>query len=253
MNNHHEIVRAHENIDGFLKHRSEWNEDVASQIAEKEGLNLSRKHWDVIHFIRTEFYANNGILPLEDDIKDCMTKEWNSQVTDLDLTTLFPGGSSTQGAKIAGCITMTTVKDLISIKGTTVWSIKPDQTVVDALRILSEKNIGALMVVDNEKLVGVMSERDFTRDVVLSDKHIEETRVIEIMSNDVVSVSLGDTLDQCMELMIDRGFRHLPVLDNDKLAGVISMPDLVRVIVEQQQSAIARLQDNDRGRTMASN
>ena len=242
MNNHHEIVRVQENIDGFLKHRSEWNENVASQIAEKEGLNLSAKHWDVIHFIRTEFYANNGVLPREDDIKDCMTKEWNSAVTDFDLSKLFPGGSSRQGAKIAGCITMTTVKDLLAIKGASVWSVKPDHTVIEALRILSEKNIGALMVVENEKLVGVMSERDFTRDVVLSDKHINETRVIEIMSDNVVSVSPDDTLDQCMGLMIDRGFRHLPVLDSDKLAGVISMPDLVRVIVEQQQAAIARLQ-----------
>jgi len=242
MNNHHKTFQSQQVTAGFLKHRSEWSENVAAQIAEKEGLNLSQKHWDVIHFIRTEFYANNGVVPLEYEIQECMSKDWNSRVTLSDLTTLFPGGPNRQGAKIAGCITMTTVEDLLAIKGATVWSVKPDQTVVDALRIFSEKNIGALMVVENDKLVGVMSERDFTRKVVLGDRLIKGARVQQIMSVDVVSVSSDDTLDRCMEIMIERGFRHLPVLDRDKLVGVISMPDLVRVIVEQQQEAIARLQ-----------
>ncbi|OED43715.1 hypothetical protein AB833_03190 [Chromatiales bacterium (ex Bugula neritina AB1)] len=138
---------------------------------------------------------------------------------------------------------MTTVKQLLTIKGDAVWSIDPHQTVFDALVLLSEKNIGALMVVENDTLVGVVSERDITRKVLLKDRSPKVTKVAEIMSEELVSVGPDETLEQCMAVMIERRFRHLPVVENHRIAGVLSMPDLVKVIVEQQQFTISRLED----------
>jgi len=229
------------NIDGFLQHRSQWTEEVALQLAQKEGITLSEKHWDILHFVRNEFYANNGHVPGESEIRSAMVREWKTPLSVTDLTTLFPEGAHTQGAKIAGCITVSTVSELLSVKGDAVWSIKPDQLVIDALRILQEKNIGALMVVEHDKLLGVVSERDFTRQVILQDSLITETQVKNIMTRNVVSVETEDTLDQCMAIMTDQGFRHLPVLEQGRLVGVLSMTDLVKVIVDQQRFAISQL------------
>lgn len=228
------------NISGFLKQRSEWNEVVACQIAEREGLVLTKKHWDIINFVRSEFYTNKGIMPAERVISRGMEREWGTAVSSADLDELFPGGQI-QGAKIAGCITITTVEDLLAIKGDAVWSIKPDQAVIDALGLLTEKNIGALMVTKDDRLVGVVSERDFTRDVLLKGRSPTDTTVEEIMSVNVSAVSPDQSLEECMALMVDRGFRHLPVLDQERLVGVLSMPDLVKVIVEQQQFTITQL------------
>lgn len=238
-------VFKHRNINGFLRQRSEWSEKVASEIAEKEGITLTPKHWDIIHFVRTEFYSNGGNVPMEREIRRGMEREWKVSLTGADMSALFPGGANTQAAKIAGCITVRTVEDLLGVKGDVVWSIHPDQVVIDALKILSEKNIGALMVVENDELVGVVSERDYTREVVLRDRSTTDTTIREIMSGDVVSVEPSDTLDQCMALMTERGFRHLPVLHKGRLAGVLSMPDLVKVIVEQQQFTISKLREAD--------
>lgn len=237
-----ETVAVQPSINGFLKHRSEWNENVASKLAEKEGVQLTDKHWDIIHYLRTEFYSNGGMVPLIQDIKLNMEQEWKTQLSDLDLNKLFPGGSNRQGAKIAGCIAMGTVRDLIKVKGDAVWSVSPDQTVIDALALMSDKNIGAVMVIEHEKLIGIISERDYTRAVVAHDHSSIEKTVRELMTDDVVAVSPDETLDQCMWLMTERGFRHLPVVEKDRVVAVLSMPDLVRIIVEQQQFTIARLE-----------
>jgi len=236
-----EMISMRPNIDGFLKHRSEWNESVASQIAEQEGLTLTDKHWDIIRFLRTEFYANNGHIPLVYEIEKGMQREWQSDISISELAELFPGGLNKQGAKIAGCITLQTVEDLLVVKGDSVWSIEPDQNVIEALRLLSEKNIGAVMVVEQNRLVGLMSERDYTRDVVLRDRSPKDTKVKDIMTENVVAVSPDDTLDNCMAIMTEKKFRHLPVLKDDRLVGVLSMTDLVRIIVQQQQFTISQL------------
>ena len=97
------------------------------------------------------------------------------------------------------------------------------------------------MVVENDKLIGVVSERDITRKVLLKNRSPKVTKVAEIMSVDIVSVEPDETLEQCMAVMIEHGFRHLPVVENHRIAGVLSMPDLVKVIVEQQQFTISRL------------
>lgn len=237
-----QIAASERRLSGFLKQRSQWSENVATEIAKKENLVLTDQHWSIIHFIRTEFYANMGTVPTDTDIKRGIEKEWGVPVKYADLQNLFPGGSL-QGAKIAGCITITTVKDLLDVKGDAVWSITPAQSVLDALAILAERNIGALMVVENNQLVGVVSERDFTRDVFLKGKSPADTQVKEVMSADIVSVTPTDSLEECMSLMVSRGFRHLPVLEHNHLAGVLSMPDLVKVIVEQQQFTISQLRE----------
>lgn len=238
-----ELVSMEPNVSGFLKSRSEWSEPVAIQIAKKEKLVLTDKHWDIIHFVRTEFYANNGMLPFDRYIKRGMEKEWGEPVSSSDLRDLFPGGSI-QAAKIAGCITITTVEDLLAVKGDAVWSVNPDQVVFDALALLAEKNIGALMVVESNSLVGVISERDITREVLLKGWSPAETKIKAIMSENIVAVAPSQTLEECMAVMVERGFRHLPVLDQERLVGVLSMPDLVRVIVDQQQFTIACLTDS---------
>lgn len=137
---------------------------------------------------------------------------------------------------------MNTVSELLNIKGNTVWTISPDQPVIKAIEIMAEKNIGALMVVEDDRLCGVVSERDYTRNVALQDRSSRNTKVREIMTKQAVTITSEHTLNQCMALMTERGFRHLPVVDNDRLIGVLSMPDLVKVIVEQQQFTIAQLE-----------
>lgn len=242
MSQHYETISVQQNIEGFLKHRSEWSESVASQIAEREGLTLTDKHWDVIQFLRIEFYSNSGCAPLAAEIKRGMERIWERDVSYSELNELFPGGISKQGAKIAGCVTLQTVQDLLSVKGDLVWSIESNQSVIDALRLMSEKNIGALMVVEHGKLVGVMSERDYTRNVVLKDRSSMDTQVKDIMSKNVVTVDPDETLDQCMALMTEKNFRHLPAVKDGQLVGVLSMPDLVRIIVQQQQFTISQLE-----------
>ena len=230
-------------IHGFLKSRSEWNEQVAIKLAEREGITLSQRHWDVIHYMRTEFYSNGGVVPLAHEINRFMGQLWNKTITEQDLKALFPLSPNKQAAKIAGCISMHTVKDLLDVKGDAVWSVSPEQDVLDAITLMSEKNIGAVVVVENNKMIGIVSERDFTRDVVTCrEESTAEKSIREIMTNRVVAASPDDTLDLCMTTMTARGFRHLPVVDQDRVVGMLSMPDLVRIIVEQQQFTISQLQ-----------
>ncbi len=242
MSLHNELVSKERNITGFLKNRSEWSESVASELARKENIDLTDKHWDIIQFVRAEFYTSKGIVPHERYIMRAMEVVWDTPVSISDLNQLFPGGTI-QCAKIAGCITISTVQDLLELKGDTVWSISPVHVVIDALPILSEKNIGALMVVDDDRLVGVVSERDITREILLKQWSLKDTKIKDIMSENIVSVAPNDTLEECMALMVEQGFRHLPVLNQGRLAGVLSMPDLVKVIVEQQQFTISLLSD----------
>lgn len=230
-------------IYGFLKSRSEWNRQVAIKLAERERITLSKKHWDVIHFLRTEFYSNGGVVPLVHEIKRCMGQLWKTQVTEQELNVLFPQGPNMQAAKIAGCIAMHTVEDLLDVKGYAVWSVSPEQPVLDALKLMSEKNIGVVMVVEKGKLIGIISERDFIRDVaVAGEKSSADKAIKDIMTKNVVAASLHDTLDHCMTTMAECGFRHLPVVDADRVVGMLSMPDLVRIVVEQQQFTISQLQ-----------
>jgi CBS domain-containing protein len=122
-----------------------------------------------------------------------------------------------------------------------IWSVSPDATVYDALALMADKEIGALMVVDGGHLVGVISERDYARKVVLQGKHSKDTPVSEIMSTHLVTVTPEHYVDECMRLMSDFRVRHLPVLDGDILVGVVSIGDLVKAIITDQAHTIDQL------------
>jgi len=123
-----------------------------------------------------------------------------------------------------------------------IFSVSPDATVYEAIEMLDQKNVGALLVMEGKKLVGMVSERDYTRKVVLRGKRSRETKVSEIMSTDLKLVSPQEGVETCMRLMTDKRIRHLPVMDGDKVVGIISIGDLVKWIIATQSAAIAHLE-----------
>ena len=135
-----------------------------------------------------------------------------------------------------------TISEILSHKGAAAWSIPPEATVFEAIQMMADKNIGALLVTENNKLVGIISERDYTRKVVIKGKSSRTTAVKEILSSHVIHVTPSHTVQDCLRLMTDHHFRHLPVLDGDRIAGIISIGDLVNWIISAQQSAISQLQ-----------
>jgi CBS domain-containing protein len=138
---------------------------------------------------------------------------------------------------------MTTVQRLLQSKGPDVWSIGPDASVYDAVRLMAEKNVGALMVVDGGRLVGIISERDYAREIVLKDRSSRDTPVGAIMTRKVLFVRPEQTTDVCMALMTERRLRHLPVLDDDRLVGVISMRDVVKDVISEKEFLIEQLEN----------
>ncbi len=135
-----------------------------------------------------------------------------------------------------------TISEILSHKGSTAWSISPEATVFDAIQMMADKNVGALLVTENERLVGIISERDYTRKVVIKGKASRTTAVKEILSSQVVHVTPSHTVQDCMRLMTDHHFRHLPVLEGDRIAGIVSIGDLVNWIISAQTSTISQLQ-----------
>jgi len=137
---------------------------------------------------------------------------------------------------------MSTVRNILQKKGNAVHSISPDSSVYDALEELEENNLGSLVVVENGKLTGVFTERDYVRKVILKGRSSKETLVRDIMSSRPIFVNPDNTLDECMQLMSDKFIRHLPVLENDELVGVISISDLVRYIIYEKDFIIDNLE-----------
>ena len=135
-----------------------------------------------------------------------------------------------------------TISEILSHKGNTVWSISPDATVFEAIQIMADKNVGALLVTENDKLVGIISERDYTRKVVIKGKASRTTAVREILSSHVIHATPASTVEECLRLMTDHHFRHLPVLDGDRIAGIVSIGDLVNWIISAQHTTISQLQ-----------
>jgi len=140
-------------------------------------------------------------------------------------------------------IDMLKVADILKNKGMEVYSITGTISVFDALKIMGEKNIGALPVIENNELKGIFSERDYARKIVLQNRRSRETQVKEIMTEKVVTVSPGDTIDHCMETMSAGKFRHLPVLDNERMVGIISIGDVVTAVIQSQKDTISHLQN----------
>ena len=144
---------------------------------------------------------------------------------------------------------MKTVKHLLRTKGNGVLSVAPDTAVFEALRLMAEKNVGAVLVLEGEKLVGIFSERDYARKVILKGKSSKETLVREIMSSHVLYVRPEQTIEDCMALMTDKRVRHLPVLDEERrVVGVISIGDVVKNIISEQEFIIEQLQNYITGR-----
>ena len=134
-----------------------------------------------------------------------------------------------------------TVSDILQIKGSNVYSVTSQLTVYEALKAMGEKNVGALLVMEDEKLLGIISERDYARKIILKGKSSADTLVKEIMTEKVISVSPDDNIEKCMELMSEKKIRHLPVVKDEKVIGVISITDVVTAIIESQKETISLL------------
>jgi CBS domain-containing protein len=153
-----------------------------------------------------------------------------------------------QGLALEKGVVVATVQRLLLEKGSEVWSIAPSSSVFEAIKLMAEKGIGALVVLENGKLVGMLSERDYARKVILKGKSSRETQVGEIMTEDVITVSPETTIEGCMRLMTDHRVRHLPVMEEGKLIGIISIGDVVKAIISQQEFFIEQLQNYIAGR-----
>ena len=137
---------------------------------------------------------------------------------------------------------MITVKHILEEKGTNVWCISPQASVLDAIRMMSEKEVGALVVTEGEKPVGILSERDYARKVILLGRSSAETRIEEIMTRRVVYARPELNLEECMALMTGKGVRHLPVLEAGRLVGMLSMRDLLKATIADQNHTIEQLE-----------
>jgi len=137
---------------------------------------------------------------------------------------------------------MATARHLLDRKGRAVFSIEPDEPVLEAIRLMAEHHVGALLVMQGEELVGILSERDYARKVILKGRSSADTAVSQIMSSPVVTVSLSNSVQECMQLMTARRVRHLPVVDGRRVVGMVSIGDLVKAVMEEQQQTIEQLE-----------
>jgi CBS domain-containing protein len=137
---------------------------------------------------------------------------------------------------------MSTVRNILQKKGNAVYSVSPDSSVYDALEDLEEKNLGGLVVVENGKLIGVFTERDYARKVILKGRSSKETCVRDIMTSRPIFVNPDTTIDECMQLMTDKTIRHLPLLENEELVGILSIGDIVKYIIGEKDFIIENLE-----------
>jgi len=137
---------------------------------------------------------------------------------------------------------MRKVSDILQRKGNDVTTVTPGTTVIEALRIMAEQNIGSLVVMDQDAFLGIMTERDYSRKVILMDRHSSDTPVGEIMTKDFPAIKKSDSVEACMQLMSERHIRYLPVIENGKLAGIISINDVVTETISNQEETISHLQ-----------
>jgi CBS domain-containing protein len=135
------------------------------------------------------------------------------------------------------------ISAILGQKSAEIFSVSPEATVFEAITMMAEKNVGALLVMDGEKLVGMFSERDYTRKVVLRGKRSREIKVAEIMSSNLIVTHLQEGVEKCLRLMTDKRIRHLPVLDGEKVIGIISIGDLVKWVISCQSATIAHLEN----------
>lgn len=137
---------------------------------------------------------------------------------------------------------MRTVADVIRYKGSAVWSVGPDETVLHALGVMAEHEIGAVVVLDGDRLAGILSERDYARKVVLAGRSSRDSAIREVMTQTVICVTPDRTVDDCLGLMTRKRVRHLPVIEHKRVVGLVSIGDLVRATIEEQEQVIEHLQ-----------
>lgn len=136
---------------------------------------------------------------------------------------------------------MRTVREILLNKGYDIYSVSPDDTIFSALKVMAEKKIGALLVIENGNIIGIMSERDYARKVALEGKSSKDARVKEIMSDRVIYADIDRLVEECMALMIEKRIRHLPVYENEKLTGIISIGDVVKAVIDEKEFVISQL------------
>jgi len=137
---------------------------------------------------------------------------------------------------------MATVRDMIRKKGYDVYTITPEATVFEALNLMAERNIGALLVMTGDEIKGIVSERDCIRKVDVKGRNAKDTKVSEIMTSNVITIEVSQPLEECMSLMIEKNFRHLPVCEGKKLLGVVSVRDVLKEVIEVQQIMLSELE-----------
>jgi CBS domain-containing protein len=135
-----------------------------------------------------------------------------------------------------------TVKDILRAKGSVVWSVKPDESVFEALKLMAEKDVGGLVVMNGDHLAGIITERDYARKVIIEGRSSKETPVTDVMTKKVLCVTPERTVDECLALMTEKRLRHLPVLEDKNVIGIVSIGDLVKAIIEEQRLLIDQLQ-----------
>jgi CBS domain-containing protein len=138
---------------------------------------------------------------------------------------------------------MTTVRSVLQSKGSDIWSTAPDTLVFDALKVMAEKNVGALLVMEGNQLIGIFSERDYARKVVLKGESSHTIAIRNVMTSGVISVTPDQSIEDCMALMTGKHIRHLPVLENSKIVGLISIGDVVKAIISQHEDTIKQLEN----------
>ena len=136
---------------------------------------------------------------------------------------------------------MSNVRDILNVKGNAVWSVKPQDTLKDTLRLMAEKNLGAVLVVENEKIIGIFSERDFARHSAKQTLRLEDLPTKDMMTKQIISISPAQSTEECMSIMTTKHIRHLPVIEDDKLIGLISIGDVVKRIIEDHKFSINQL------------
>jgi CBS domain-containing protein len=134
------------------------------------------------------------------------------------------------------------VKDIVKEKGSAVYSVPPTMMVYEAIELMCTKNIGGLLITENAKAIGIFTERDYARKLILKGKSSKDTPIRDLMTSKLVTVTMEDSVEACMQLMTDKKIRHLPVVENDALVGVISIGDVVRFLLREQQDIINHLE-----------
>lgn len=134
------------------------------------------------------------------------------------------------------------VRDILRTKGSVVFSVSPDVTVLDAIAIMADKNVGGLLITENERPVGIFTERDYARKVVLKGRNSKSTPLGDVMTSKLITITSDHTVEDCMELMTAKHIRHLPVVDNGQISGLISIGDVVRYVINEQREIIDQLE-----------